>query len=78
MMIQNSWEPHLRVLGSRHAFSDVADTTGMLIDTGNMHTIEIDTENMMVSVGAGVTYATLIEALKEEKVALANLPGDHH
>lgn len=33
---------------------------------------------MLVTVGAGVTYSTLLEKLKEEKVSIENVPSLPH
>ena len=43
-----------------------------------MNEIMVDPENKQVTFGAGVTYSMLIEALKEKKMSLKNLPSLPH
>ena len=48
----------VKALGSRHSFSTVADTPGVLIDLSDMpHRLEIDHENRTATVSAGLRYA---------------------
>jgi xylitol oxidase len=69
----------LRALGSRHSFTDIADTTGDLISLENFDpAIEIDAEAKTVSVSAGVRYGDLAEALQAEGWALHNLASLPH
>ena len=68
----------LRVLGTGHSFSDVADTTGIFISLENFDQIEVDKEHWTVTIGAGVTYSTLLEELKKHKVAIENVPSLPH
>jgi alditol oxidase len=69
--------PRIRVLGSRHSFSDVADSAELVSLEGLPADIVVDRERMTVSVGAGVKYGEL-EALNAEGVALHNLASLPH
>lgn len=73
----------IRALGTRHSFTDLADTDGTLVsldalDTRNSHRIEIDEHQQAVTVGAGVTYAELAPELQVKGWALANLASLPH
>jgi alditol oxidase len=70
--------PRIRVLGSRHSFSDVADSEELVSLQGLPADIAVDRERMTVSVGAGVRYGELAEALKAEGLALHNLASLPH
>jgi alditol oxidase len=70
--------PRIRVLGSRHSFSDVADSAELVSLEGLPADIVVDRERMTVSVGAGVKYGELAEALNAEGVALHNLASLPH
>lgn len=66
-------------LGTRHSFSLVADTSGDLIDvTGLPTTIDLDTEQRQVRVGAGTTYGELAAYLHDRGLALHNLGSLPH
>ena len=69
---------HVRVVGTAHSFSDIADTDGLHIAMDNMTDIVVDKQAMKVRFGAGVTYTMLIKALKKEGMALPNLPSLPH
>ncbi|QGN59430.1 FAD-binding protein [Nostocoides sp. HKS02] len=69
----------IRALGSRHSFSDLSDTRGVLVDlTGLPPGIEIDEEASSVSVSAGTRYGDLAAALDERGQALANMASLPH
>jgi alditol oxidase len=70
--------PRIRVLGSRHSFSDVADSAELVSLEGLPADIVVDRERMTVSVGAGVRYGELAEALNAEGLALHNLASLPH
>lgn len=70
----------LQVLGTRHTFTSIGDSAGLIaLDSleGARH-ITIDREAMTVSVGPRVTYAALADALNGEGLALANLASLPH
>lgn len=68
----------IRVLGSRHSFTDIADSTELLTLDGLPADVVIDHAAGTVSFSAGLTYGELAEALKAEGVALANLASLPH
>ncbi|OLT17591.1 hypothetical protein BJF80_16430 [Serinicoccus sp. CUA-874] len=68
----------VRVLGSRHSFNRVADTTGTLVGLRRLPTgLEVDRERGVVRAGAGLTYGEVGVRIQEEGWALhamASLP----
>lgn len=74
-------EPRVRALGSRHSFSDVADTTGVhvqldLLDDGRP-ALEVDAATGVASVRAGLRYGDVVAGLHAEGralTAMASLP----
>ena len=69
----------VRALGSRHSFSTVADTTGLLIDTAELDlSIDIDPAALRVTVPAGVRYGELAVALEGHGLAMGNLGSLPH
>lgn len=66
----------LRVVGARHSFNAIADTSGALISLRNLpRRVEIDAANKTVRIDAGVTYAELSPVLDAAGWALFNLPS---
>ena len=73
-----STRPRVRVLGSRHSFTDIADAAE-LVTLGRMDPeIVVDRDRMTVSMGGAVRYGQLIERLKWERLGLANLASLPH
>src|SRR4051794_10220184 len=69
----------VHALGSRHSFTDIADTEGVLIWTGALPNIfEIDEDGRSVTVAGGTTYGAVAEALHTRGWALANLASLPH
>ncbi|MFP3714120.1 FAD-binding protein [Puerhibacterium sp. TATVAM-FAB25] len=69
----------VHVVGSRHSFSPVADTDGVLVDVTALPTsIIVDAEARTVTVSAGVRHAALAEALHAQGWALRNLASLPH
>jgi xylitol oxidase len=69
----------VHVLGSRHSFNDIADTTGDLVCLADLPSnIEIDDDSLSVSVCGGVTYGQLGPLLIEAGWALHNLASLPH
>ncbi|WP_298885840.1 FAD-binding protein [uncultured Serinicoccus sp.] len=68
----------VRVLGSRHSFNRVADTTGTLVGLRRLPAeLEVDGERRVVRAGAGLTYGEVGARIQEEGWALhamASLP----
>jgi xylitol oxidase len=70
----------LQVLGTRHTFTSIGDSAGLIALgalEGARH-ITVDREAMTVSVGPGVTYAALADTLNGAGLALANLASLPH
>lgn len=69
----------VRALGSRHSFNRIADTEGLLVETGGLPPIvEVDASARTVRVSGGLRYGELAEALDREGWALANLASLPH
>jgi xylitol oxidase len=68
--------PRVRVLGSRHSFTDVGDSEELIALDGLPADVEID--GAAVSVGGGVKYGELAEALRPAGLALHNLASLPH
>ncbi|MGH1491338.1 MAG: FAD-binding protein [Acidimicrobiales bacterium] len=67
------------VIGSRHSFNDIADTTGDLVWLGRLDpALDIDPQQMTASFGAGTTYEQLAPKLHEAGLALANTASLTH
>ena len=65
--------PHVRALGTRHSFTDIADTSGALISLAGLDPdIRIDPTTMTASVTGGTRYGVLISALQAQGFALHN------
>jgi xylitol oxidase len=69
----------VRALGSRHSFTDVADTTGTLVSLDRLPAdTRIDPQSRTVEVGAAVRYGALASELHDQGWALANLASLPH
>lgn len=69
----------VRVVGSRHSFNDITDTTGTLIATDRLPAgVEIDGSAGTVRVGGGVRYGDLAALLAGHGLALPNLASLPH
>ena len=69
----------VRALGSRHSFSDLTDTQGLLVDLAGLDPgIRVDPGSATVSVGGGVRYGHLAPVLEGQGWALANLASLPH
>lgn len=69
----------VKILGTQHCFSDIADSAHHLISTKNLNkVIQLDKEKMTVTVEPGIKYGTLAETLQKEGFALANLASLPH
>ncbi|MCU1527670.1 MAG: hypothetical protein JWP75_1433 [Frondihabitans sp.] len=72
-------EPHIRALGTRHSFNDVADGPGVLVSTTELPLdLEIAGDRRSVTVGAGVRYGVVATALEAEGLALHNMGSLPH
>jgi xylitol oxidase len=69
----------VRMLGTRHSFNDIADTTGTLIALDRMpHVIEVTEARDAVRVSGGLRYGDLASQLEAQRLALANLASLPH
>ena len=66
--------PRLRVLGSRHSFTAIADSAELLSLDALPADVTVDHSARTVSVGAGVSYGALAGVLEAEGVALHTWP----
>ena len=56
---------HMKVVGTKHSFNDIADTDGVLLSLKRFKSIEFNKATNQVTFGAGWTYSDLIEELKK-------------
>jgi xylitol oxidase len=69
----------VKVLGSRHSFTDITDTTGTLVSLAQLpRRIELDPAAGQVTVDGGIRYGDLVEPLHAKGFALANLASLPH
>jgi alditol oxidase len=69
----------VRVVGSRHSFNDIADTTGDLVSLDRMpRRFELDQVRATVTVDGGVTYGAICAPLDAAGYALNNLASLPH
>lgn len=69
----------VRAVGTRHSFTDLADTPGDLVSTQSLPAdIEVDAVRRRVRVGGGVRYGTLAERLADQGQALATMASLPH
>ena len=68
----------VRVLGSRHSFNDIADSSELITLEALPVEVVVDHAADTVSFNAALKYGELVEALKEERVALHNLASLPH
>ncbi len=70
--------PRVRVLGSRHSFSDIADSTELVTLAGLPADVVVERAVGTVSFGAGMTYGDLARVLWHEGLALHNMASLPH
>jgi xylitol oxidase len=68
----------VRVLGSRHSFTDIADSAELVTLEAMAPEIVVDRSAMTVSVTGAVRYGDLAEGLAREGLALGNLASLPH
>ena len=69
----------VRVLGSRHSFNAIADSTGDLICLDRLEPVlEVDAERRQVTIDGGVTYGRLAPRVHEAGFALHNTASLPH
>jgi alditol oxidase len=70
--------PRVRALGSRHSFTDLADSDELVSLEGLPKEVAVDREAGTVSFSAALRYGELAEVLEREGLALANLASLPH
>jgi alditol oxidase len=70
--------PRVRVLGSRHSFNDIADSSELITLEALPRNVVVDHEANTVSFNAAMTYGELVKTLRAEGVALHNLASLPH
>jgi len=70
--------PRVRVLGSRHSFTDIVDSEELVTLDRMDPEIVVDRERMTVTVAGAVRYGELVDRLGQEGLALANLASLPH
>jgi xylitol oxidase len=70
--------PSLRVIGSRHSFTDIGDATELVTLEDLPTHVEVDHEAQTVDFSAWLTYGELAKALAAQKLALHNLASLPH
>jgi xylitol oxidase len=70
--------PHMRVLGSRHSFNDIADSSELISLEALPMDVVVDHAANTVSFNAALKYGGLVEKLNAEGVALHNLASLPH
>ena len=68
----------VHVLGSRHSFNDIADSSELISLENLPADVVVDHEAQTVSLGGGVKYGNLVKTLNEEGVALHTLASLPH
>jgi xylitol oxidase len=72
-------QPQLKVLGTRHCFNNIADSTHSLLSLKSMdQVVRLDSEAHCVTVNAGMTYGQLCPYLHDKGFALHNLASLPH
>ena len=70
--------PRVRVLGSRHSFNDIADSSELMTLGAMPPDVVVDHAASTVSFNAALKYGELVETLNAEGVALHNLASLPH
>ncbi len=69
----------VRGIGSRHSFNEIAESSGVIIDSAFLpREIDIDSETRIVRVSSSVSYGFLGKVLEEHGLALENLGSLPH
>ena len=68
----------MHVLGSRHSFNDIADSSELISLENLPADVVVDHEAQSVSFGGGVKYGNLVKTLNDEGVALHTLASLPH
>ncbi len=72
-------EPRVRALGSRHSFTDLTDSSGVLVSLADLPTaVEVDERNRTARVTGRATYGEVATQLEATGWALGNLASLPH
>jgi xylitol oxidase len=72
-------EPRVRPLGSRHSFTDLTDSDGVLVSLDGLPTsVEVDPESRTATVRGRALYGDVARALERHGWAVANLASLPH
>ncbi|MGW5242143.1 D-arabinono-1,4-lactone oxidase [Monashia sp. NPDC004114] len=72
-------EPKVRALGSRHSFTDITDTSGVLVSLADLPTaVEVDERNRTARVTGRAAYGEVATQLEATGWALGNLASLPH
>jgi xylitol oxidase len=72
-------QSHLKVLGTRHCFNNIADCKDQFLSMKLLDTVvELDADKRTVTLGAGMTYGQLCPYLHSKGFALHNLASLPH
>lgn len=69
---------HLKALGSRHSFNNIADSTANQVSLQGLKTVSLDAAARTVTVGAGIRYGDLAPVIDAKGYALHNLASLPH
>ena len=70
--------PRVRVLGSRHSFTDIADSVELLTLDAVAPDVVVDRDAMTVTLGGAMRYGEVAVELTREGLALSNLASLPH
>jgi xylitol oxidase len=70
--------PRVRVLGSGHSFTDIADSEELITLDRMERDVVVDREALTVSCSGAIRYGELARMLRRERLALANLASLPH
>lgn len=70
--------PRVRVLGSRHSFTEIADSEELVTLDRMPQEVVVDRDALTISLGGAVRYGELVDVLSRERLALANLASLPH
>lgn len=74
-----SGAPRVRAVGTGHSFNRLADTSGVHVSLAEMPTVlEIDSDQRMVTVAAGMRYGEFVGAVHDAGLALHNMGSLPH
>jgi alditol oxidase len=70
--------PHVKALGTRHSFQDIADTSGLHIALDHFDDLALDRAAAQAAIGGGIRYGQLAPWLHQRGFAVHNLASLPH